>query len=231
MSYNNGPKIVSDGLVLCLDAGNNKSYPSSGTSWSDLSGNNNNGTLTNGPTFTGSFGGGIVFDGVNDYVNIPYSSSLSPATQFTLGAFVNITGWGSNFASIIYKQNNFTSFYEQYSLTVTSGSFGFSITGTDRVQRGTGGSYTFGETAYLCVTANSTTGVAEAYKNGVKVNTTTGITAFDISTNPVTIGAATPVSYPAYAMGRIHIAQIYNRSLSASEILQNYNATKGRFAL
>jgi hypothetical protein len=76
MSYNNGPKIVSDGLVLCLDAGNNKSYPSSGTSWSDLSGNNNNGTLTNGPTFTGSFGGGVVFDGVDDTVNGTINGSI-----------------------------------------------------------------------------------------------------------------------------------------------------------
>jgi hypothetical protein len=222
--------IVTSGLVLNLDAGNIRSYAGSGTSWFNLSGNNT-GSLTNGPTYTSSFGGGIVFDGVNDYVNIPYSSSLSPATQFTLGAFVNITGWGSNFASIIYKQNNFTSLYEQYSFYIDSGSFSVIITGTDRVQRGVGGSYTFGETAYLCVTANSTTGVAEAYKNGVKVNTTTGITAFDISTKPVTIGAATPTNYPAYAKGRIHIAQIYNRSLSASEILQNYNALRSRFGL
>jgi hypothetical protein len=102
--------IVTSGLVLNLDAGNIRSYAGSGTSWYNLNGNNT-GSLTNGPTYTSSFGGGIVFDGINDYVNIPYSSSLSPATQFTLGAFVNITGWGSNFASIIYKQNNFTTSY------------------------------------------------------------------------------------------------------------------------
>ena len=222
--------IVTNGLVLNLDAGNILSYPGSGTSWYNLNGNNT-GSLTNGPTYTSSFGGGIVFDGSNDYVNIPYSTSLSPATQFTLAAFVNITGWGSNFASIIYKQNNFTSFYEQYSFYISSGSFNCLITGTDRVPRGVGGSYTFGETAYLCATANSTTGVLEVYKNGVKVNTTTGITAFDISTKPVTIGAATPTNYPAYAKGRIHIAQIYNRALSESEILQNYNILRSRFGL
>ena len=221
---------MTNGLVLNLDAGNILSYPGSGTSWYNLNGNNT-GSLTNGPTYTSSFGGGIVFDGVNDYVNIPYSSSLSPATQFTLAAFVNITGWGSNGATIIFKQNNFSSIYEQYGLSVSSGSFTLVATGTDRVQRFVGGSYTFGETAYLCVTANSTTGVAEAYKNGVRVGSTTGITAFDLSTNPVTIGAATPVSFPAYSKGRIHIAQIYNRSLSGPEILQNYNALKSRFGL
>ena len=63
------PRIVTDGLVLCLDAGNRKSYPGSGTSWVDMSGNNNTGTLTNGPTFGGGNGGSIVFDGVNDFVN------------------------------------------------------------------------------------------------------------------------------------------------------------------
>ena len=82
------PKIVTDGLVLCLDAGNNKSYPSSGTAWNDLSGNNNNGTLTNGPTFTGSFGGSIVFDGTNDYVDLGNISQLKPTTQITVSAWV-----------------------------------------------------------------------------------------------------------------------------------------------
>ena len=63
-----GPNIVEDGLVLALDAGNTKSYPGSGTTWTDLSGKGNNGTLTNGPTFDSGNGGAIFFDGGNDYV-------------------------------------------------------------------------------------------------------------------------------------------------------------------
>ena len=72
-----GPEVVEDGLVLALDAGNTKSYPGSGTTWTDLSGNGNNGTLTNGPTYSSSNGGSIVFDGVNDFVDISNSFQVS----------------------------------------------------------------------------------------------------------------------------------------------------------
>ena len=74
MSLSHSPLIVRDGLVLCLDAANPRSYPKSGTTWSDLAGANN-GTLTNGPTFDADDKGGIVFDGTNDYVNLGSSSS------------------------------------------------------------------------------------------------------------------------------------------------------------
>lgn len=65
-----GPNIVTDGLVLYLDAANTKSYPGSGTTWNDLSGNGNNGTLINGYIFNSIGNGNLVFDGSNDYVNI-----------------------------------------------------------------------------------------------------------------------------------------------------------------
>ncbi len=63
-------QVVKDGLVVCLDAGNPKSYPGTGNTWYDLTINGNNGTLTNGPTFSSINGGGIVFDGINDYVSV-----------------------------------------------------------------------------------------------------------------------------------------------------------------
>jgi hypothetical protein len=69
MGFYRGPHIVTDGLILSLDAANNKSYPRSGTTWNDLSGNGNNGTLVNGPTFSSANGGSIVFDGTNDVVS------------------------------------------------------------------------------------------------------------------------------------------------------------------
>jgi len=78
MSYSNGPTIVTDGLVLALDAADKNSYPGSGTTWNDLAGSNN-GTLTNGPTFDSGNGGSIVFDGVDDYVNL---SNLGLPTSF-----------------------------------------------------------------------------------------------------------------------------------------------------
>ena len=98
--------IVTDGLVLALDAANAKSYPGSGTTWSDLSGNRNTGTLTNGPTFNSGNGGGIVFDGVDDYVDCGNSSTLQ-INQGTISAWVKTSSPGSSFRGIITKQNNY----------------------------------------------------------------------------------------------------------------------------
>ncbi len=86
MSVYGGPDIVTNGLVLHLDAANSKSYLGSGTTWNDLSGNGNNATLTNGPSFSNSNRGSIVFDGTNDYaelnktgiqIGIPNNSSMT----------------------------------------------------------------------------------------------------------------------------------------------------------
>jgi len=70
MATNYNPKITTDGLVLCLDAANPKSYPGSGTAWFDISGNSRNGTLTNSPTFSSSNQGYFSFDGTDDFVSI-----------------------------------------------------------------------------------------------------------------------------------------------------------------
>ena len=85
-AYN--PTIVTDGLVLCLDAANSRSYPKSGTAWSDLAGSNN-GTLTNGPTFSSANGGSIVFDGSNDRVD----TGVNPATLVGDGNPATISAW------------------------------------------------------------------------------------------------------------------------------------------
>ena len=88
VTYN--PKIVTDGLVLALDAANVKSYPGSGTTWTDMSGNGNNVTLTNGPTFSSDNGGSIVFDGVNDTATLSNPSTLS---NYTLSLWINIISY------------------------------------------------------------------------------------------------------------------------------------------
>jgi hypothetical protein len=75
MALSHSPSIVTDGLVLCLDAGNPKSYPGSGTTWTDLSGNGNNGTLVNGVGYSGDNLGSLSFDGVNDYYNRALTAS------------------------------------------------------------------------------------------------------------------------------------------------------------
>ena len=93
ISYN--PRTITDGLVLCLDAANSKSYPGSGTTWTDLSGNGNNGTLVNGPTYSSSNGGSLVFDGTNDYITSSFAT--------TSGQAVTYSGWLYSTETVTYR--------------------------------------------------------------------------------------------------------------------------------
>jgi hypothetical protein len=107
MSVAGGPDLIQDGLVLCLDAANTKSYPGSGTSWVDLSGNGNNGTLTNGPTFSSTNGGNIFFDGTNDYVRVSSTSIIPGSSSFTFNIWLNysISG-GAIFRDIVNNRDS-----------------------------------------------------------------------------------------------------------------------------
>jgi hypothetical protein len=106
MAFNYSPKIVTDGLVLYLDAANPKSYPGTGTAWNDISRGGNNGTLVNGPTFDSTNGGSIVFDGVNDYginntPNLPTGNITATICAWVYivsgytGTWQGIVGWGT----------------------------------------------------------------------------------------------------------------------------------------
>jgi hypothetical protein len=233
MSVAGGPDLIQDGLVLCLDAANTKSYPGSGTAWTDLSGNGNNATTSGGPTFSSANGGGIIFDATNDYAAIPNSSSLNPTTAISLCAFVNLSGYGSNYGPIIFKQNNYTSNFEQYFMGIGgSGYFYVTVTGADRVSKAFNSGIDHRNTFSYVVTVISTiTDDIKLYVNGNLVASNSTFTStFDISTNQVHIGGM-PTVYTGYSNGRIFNASIYNRALSITEIRQNYNSIKGRFRL
>jgi hypothetical protein len=115
MSGKTGPDIIESGLVLCLDAANKNSYRGSGTTWTDLSGNGNNGTLTNGPTFSAGNQGSIVFDGVDDYVEVSNASSLNASTQ-TISVWYNATTVPGRAATIVAKHDAIGSYngYHMY---------------------------------------------------------------------------------------------------------------------
>lgn len=134
MAYRNGPKIITDGLVLCLDAAGTKSYPGNGTTWTDLSGNGNNGTLINGPTFSSDNGGSLVFDGSNEWVACSASlSKLNITTQFTYEVTFYITSnnaynrydligyngyspsniWGYNLSVVLQRPSFFIETHQQ----------------------------------------------------------------------------------------------------------------------
>jgi hypothetical protein len=237
MAFGNGPRIITDGLVLSLDAGDSNSYISGSIIWNDLSGNSNNGTLTNGPTFSPASLGSIVFDGTNDYVTASDSTSLRP-TSFTIDTWFRPTSFGA-FNTIVTKPFNgpaWTAPFLSYMIRIESNGTRLNCdTNTGGTYRAFQTSYTFltNTTYNISFTLNSSTGAAIAYLNGSvlsSINHTAG--AISYSSPPVLIGASYGASpFGEFFTGSIYSVKIYNKILSASEILQNYNQLKSRFNL
>jgi len=220
--------IVTDGLVLNLDAGWYPSYSGSGTTWKDLKGSNN-GTLTNGPTFNSSDGGSIVFDGVDDYIQ---TSLLFNKDDFTYSAWFKRTGNGG--AS---SDDNLIDSYDGASvewarLNVYSNRHSFHIDNDRRKVILQGSTVTLNTWYYSVGVWTKNSGNMKIYVNGVLDAETTHPNKTTITAvNPETIGIRADEYYPECFQGNIAVAQIYNRALSANEVLQNYNAQKGRFGL
>jgi hypothetical protein len=222
-----GSSIVTNGLVLNLDAGNPASYPGSGTTWTDLSGNGNNGTLTNGPTFDSANGGSIVFDGVNDLVNCGNNSSIQIVGDISILAWIKVTDF-SNYNGIVGKTTSHLPNPYDYYL--------FQSTGQPSILRGDGVAYgghtsnvspSLGIWQYITVTMLGTQ--INHYLNGnFTSGGTTGVPISNGSNNLI-IGNRSD-NFTNFK-GSIAITQIYNRALSATEVLQNYNAQKSRFGL
>tara|TARA_B100001175_G_C19469472_1_gene620951 strand:- start:647 stop:1327 length:681 start_codon:yes stop_codon:yes gene_type:complete len=225
MTRTHSPRIVTDGLVLALDAGNTKSYPGSGTSWSDISGQGNNGTLTNGPTYSSDNGGSIVFDGTNDYIDVSGTESFNAplSINFTLSIWMYPTKTG-NWQGVFTKNRSTGT---QVGLFLSSSNefvFGFSGSGGNLI-----GSSFSTNTWYHVVLVQAANTSRKIYINGsldVTKTSTFGTTSSGSET--FRLGQASGVN--EYFGGRISNASIYNnKALTASEVLQNYNALKGRY--
>jgi hypothetical protein len=228
-----GVNIVTNGLVLYLDASNTKSYISGSTTWNDVSRSRNNGALINGPTFNSANGGSIVFDGTNDYVDCGNSNTITQAgnTQFTVELWakksasnkdlvigaqnqLDLKGWflqwfsdGNVYFGIRNGGSNFNLFFLPYQ------NRWFNIVGV------------FDGSQPTDATKN------KIYINGIQQTLTTSTQLTSVPTNLVQLTIGTVVNYAGYATADISVSKIYNRALSASEVLQNFNATKSRFGL
>ena len=233
MSYNNGPKIVTNGLVLYLDAANNRSYPGSGTVWNDLSGNRNTGSLVNGPTFNSSNGGSVVFDGTNDYINCGTGLALSGG--WTLCAFFRTTA--SNVAQVILCRTGgaATSYAQNYVIYIDGATNKFTCaTSADSYKNIKSNTTSLINTwYYVCGTYDSTSKILSVYVNGILEGSSVALVANPPTTGAqyVTIGASDGLDVGNRLTGNVAQASIYDRLLSASEIRQNYHASKGRFGL
>ena len=207
-----GPKIVTNGLVLALDAADKNSYSGTGTTWKDLSGNANNGTLTNGPTFSQANGGSIVFDGTDDYVTTSFAT--------TSGQAVSYCGWVYSTESTATYKNFVDSLAESPMIWWnTSGQIEFDASRytTTTVYRN--------QWVYVSLSKPAGNSSASYYVNGVLVGTGTAYTTLVSTPTLFNRGAAQTWK------GNGAVVQIYNRALSATEVLQNYNVQKTRFGL
>ena len=218
VAYNS--KIITDGLQLCLDAGNLKSYPTTGLTWTDLSGNGRNGTLFFESTYSSATGGSIVFDGIQDCVVVNNSASILSTTSYTKIAWFYPTSFATN--------NNL--------ISGETGQHAFWLMGGNTLRAGHNGvwdtvisSTTLSLNTWYCgaVTFNTTTGWT-LYLNGVQEDTDISTTTFT-GTGDILI-AAFGFGQNNFT-GRISNALVYNRVLTATEIAQNYNALKGRYGL
>jgi hypothetical protein len=226
--YANG-KIITSGLVLALDAADRNSYVSGSTIWNDVSGNSYNSTLTNGPTFSDN---SIVFDGIDDYSTIGSrnGSSFTDTDNMTVSIFLkinnkNVSGILGRFSSgasndgwTIWVYNNKLIFFN----TNSSNAY-------DPDYNSTGYSFTDSKWFNFCVTRNSSTKELKWYVNGeLNQEYITNNSTYLKTNNGISIGSL-GTSY--YMNGSVGTIKIYNRALSASEVLQNYNSQKSRFNL
>ena len=218
--------IVTNGLVLNLDAGFVSSYPTAGTTWYDLSGNDSNGTLTNGPTFNSANSGSIVFDGTNDYISLSSQTAIFSNSSFTISLWMypqdpqdNMMifatyGPGPNFnnkAVVIRLQPDNVVLFAFYNDDLSS-------TGT----------FTYNVWQNLVCTYNYATDTSSIYINGNLIGT--GANGPCTETGVMTMRIGNWFNQEFY-LGNISLFSLYNRSLSQTEITQNFNAQKGRFGL
>ena len=214
--------IITDGLVFNLDAANRASYPKTGTIWNDTI-NGNNGTLTNGPTFDSANGGSIVFDGLDDYLNIPLSTTIINSFTWEF-IFKKVSG---NILLIITRglsnKGVWMSISSTDNVTFTIGSVADYSYNTNFIEN---------EIYTLTNVINNT--IWTSYINGLLVNqmsispsrtqnqTNRWVSSAILSTNNTLI---------TFLQQTMYSYRYYNRALSSSEILHNYNALKGRFGL
>ena len=219
--------IITNGLVMYLDAGNKASYTSGSSVWNDLSGNNNSGSLQNNPGYNSANGGSIVFDGSDDYVTLGNNSiaNITSVNNFTVSIWLLRSADGSGIG-VVHKGP----------ITGTDYDWMVYLGGTNSVQfykkntSNTGAAVT-GFNIDLNIIVNISivlsSDLVYFYKNGILVSSSSLPGDIRTSSDPFKIGRGWDGSFD----GKIYNTQIYNRALSLSEVQQNFNTLKGRYGL
>jgi hypothetical protein len=219
--------IVTDGLAFCLDAANKRSYPGTGTTWTDIIGSNI-GTLTNGLTFDAANAGSLIFDGTDDYVEFS-DSMIDPNQNWTLSTFINRSGSqtstiiGSAGGQALQVRIDGTGYYEGH-IKVLHSTLAGVATFTNFGPRGSS-DRSLGVWYNITITKSSYT--YSLYIDGEFNQSVTDGSSVTFNNSPNIIGSRMRTN--ELFNGKLSNLSFYNRALTAAEILQNYEATKGRY--
>ncbi len=219
LAYN--PTIVSSGLVVAYDPANPKCYPGSGVTFYDLSGNNNHGTLTNGPTISNNLAKYTVFDGSNDYIVSANNTGIADTTPRTLMAWV----WMGNVSSSVVARIGASAENQAFEMQVYSSKLTMHRYAGAPSYVASSASIKLNKWYHFAIAYDGTN--HKFYIDGA-YDSASGL-AITTTNSPLYVG------YPVYGgnghmNGNVSQVLLYNRELSATEINQNYNATKGRYA-
>jgi hypothetical protein len=223
-----GPDIVDDGLVFAIDAGSGRSYPGSGTTVTDLVGTNN-GTLTNGVGFSSANGGTFVFDGADDYIEVPYSTQLDPTVGITFEAWIYATDLTTATYQQIYRKENTSGrhlFSFQINGTILSFGTHTSVNGYNELDASITPSGL--ENKWLHAVASYQSGYKAIYINGDLIDSDTSITGTLVQATAAQIIGSNGGGNEFFE-GNYASFKMYNRGLTAAEVTQNFNAQKSRF--
>jgi hypothetical protein len=233
MGLSHSPHTVTDGLVLCLDAANRRSYPGTGTTWYDLSGNGNHGTLTNGPVFNGGVEG-MSFDGTDDYVDFGNILNKTANAEYSMAFWIFPDDATATYPQVIVQKR-----------LTSSPNTGFAVFYDVQNNRKIRILLDDGPTALNVISINGLQVLAWNHVSVIIDNDTVSIyinNILEISdtnavySNDLTSTATLQLANDSLAQfnvdnfdGRLDNIHIYNRALSANEVQQNYNATRWRF--
>ena len=238
MAFRYSPKIVTDGLILYYDGANPQCYISGNTVCNDLSLTQSTGTLENGVTYDTDNNGSWVFDGLDDYIEIGNNVALDleRTDAFSFSGWINVNTYSlTTTEHILSKYSNPPA--RGYYFAIINGNIRFSlqsIGGGNGLAVRTVDTLNFQQWYYITTTydgSSSASGV-NIYINGINVSTTiefNTLTGTILNSNTLKIGGL--VTPSRYFDGKIPIVKVYNKELSAVEVLQNYNAMKSRFGL
>jgi hypothetical protein len=223
-----GPDIITDGLVFAIDAGSTRSYPGSGTTADSLIGSHV-GTLTNGIGFSSANGGTFVFDGTDDYIEVPYSAQLDPTVGITFEAWIYATDLTTATYQEIYRKENASGrhlFSFQLNGTILSFGTHTSVNGYNELDASITPSGL--ENKWLHAVASYQSGYKAIYINGDLIDSDTSITGTLVQATAAQIIGSNGGGNEFFE-GNYASFKMYDRGLTAAEVLQNYNAQKNRF--